>query len=87
MQNNLRMSQLIRYLRQDEKILWSGKPDVIPFIFSGYAGFSIVGFFWLIFALLMISAIPTTGAPAPFMFFTVLFILLGLCVALGPAGS
>jgi len=45
MQNNLRMPQLIRYLRQDEKILWSGKPDVIPFIFSGYAGFSIVGFF------------------------------------------
>ncbi|MEM1552436.1 MAG: PH domain-containing protein [Candidatus Bathyarchaeia archaeon] len=78
------MSQLNKYLRQDEKILWSGKPEIVPFIFSGYAGFSLFGFVWLIFVLIMIMSVPVTGAPSPFMFFAAFFILFGLCIIIGP---
>lgn len=78
------MSQLSKYLRQDEKILWGGKPEPIPFILSGYAGFSIIGFFWLISILLMISSMPMAGAPYPFLLFAVFFLLFGLCLAIGP---
>lgn len=79
------MSQLGKYLRQDEKILWSGKPEIIPFIFSRYAGLSLFGFIWLIFILLMITSMPITSAqPFPFMFFIAFFILFGLCIALAP---
>ncbi|MEM3153686.1 MAG: PH domain-containing protein [Candidatus Bathyarchaeia archaeon] len=78
------MSQLSKYLRQDENILWSGKPEVIPFIFSGYAGFSLFGVIWLIFILIMILSMPVAGAPSTFLFFAVFFILFGLCLAIGP---
>jgi len=80
------MSQLSRYLRQDEKILWSGKPDLIPFVFSaGYALFSILGLVWLVFAFFMLFNMASLGAPfLPFVIFGLFFALTGISIVLGP---
>jgi uncharacterized membrane protein YdbT with pleckstrin-like domain len=69
------MSQLSRYLRRDEKILWSGKPDLIPFVFSaGYALFSILGLVWLVFAFFMLFNMASLGAPfLPIVLFGLFF--------------
>jgi hypothetical protein len=44
------MSQLSKYLQPDEKVLWSGKPVLMSFIFSGLIVIPIVGIIWMIFA-------------------------------------
>ena len=80
------MSQLIRSLHQDEKILWSGKPVLIPFVFSaGYVLFSILGLVWLVFAFFILFSMASLAAPfPPIMLFGLFLTLTGISIVLGP---
>jgi uncharacterized membrane protein YdbT with pleckstrin-like domain len=79
------MSQLSNYLQPDEKVLWSSKPVLTPFIFSGIAAISIIGIIWLIFAIFwMLSALSMGAFFFPAALFGLPFILMGVCIILGP---
>ncbi|MEM3700746.1 MAG: PH domain-containing protein [Candidatus Bathyarchaeia archaeon] len=79
------MSQLSRHLQPDEKVLWSGKPVFIPFIFSGLIVVPVIGIVWLIFAMFFVlSAISMRAPMFPFILFSLFVILMGLGIILGP---
>ena len=79
------MSQLTKHLQPDEKVLWSGKPVLIPFIFSGLIVIPVIGIVWLIFATFFVLSALSMGANIfPFVFFSLFVLLMGLGIIMGP---
>ena len=73
---------LSRHIRAGEKILWSGKPVMLPFIFNGLVSIP-VGLFFLAIAVYYMStlrAIATYSMLIPIL----IFLVIGLGVFLGP---
>ena len=75
------MSELEKYLSNEEKVLWSGKPVKAPFVLPAL-GFIFFGLFFLSFFLLMFwfSGESLTGLPF------LLVVALGIGLPLAPAG-
>ncbi|MEM3823694.1 MAG: PH domain-containing protein [Candidatus Bathyarchaeia archaeon] len=79
------MSQLSKHLQLDEKVLWSGKPAFIPFIFSGLIVIPVIGIVWLVFATFFVLSALSMNAPMfPFVLFSLFIILMGLGIIVGP---
>jgi len=71
------MSRLSMHLQPDEKVLWSGKPVLIPFILSGLIVIPIVAVVWLIFAMFfVVSALSVGARHFPFLFFSPFILII-----------
>lgn len=71
------MSRLSKHLQADEKVLWSGRPVLIPFMLSGLIVIPVIAIFWAIFAIFFtVSALSTGAGPFPFSFFTFLILIV-----------
>lgn len=78
------MSRLNRHLYPDEKVLWSGRPVLIPFILSGLIMIPVIAVVWMIFAMFfIISALSAGAGPFPFLFFS-FFILIVFFIIMIP---
>jgi len=80
------LSQLSKHLRANEKVLWSGKPVMMPFILTGGV---LVGFmFGIFFMVLSASAFSYTftfpRVPLPIVALFLFFFLIVFFVAFGP---
>lgn len=79
---------LIRHLRRDEKVLWSGKPVKTAFLFSGAGGGGLVGVLIAVPVVLAFfgvwaSMVAVTGAPSFFFGFGLLFLAIVVFAAAG----
>ncbi|WP_159808985.1 PH domain-containing protein [Cellulomonas citrea] len=75
--------QLRRYLLPGEVLLWAGRPDPHRHLSAGdlyLVPFSLV---WCGFAVFWESAVATSDAPAPFLLFGGVFVVIGLYVVAG----
>ncbi|MFW6117633.1 MAG: PH domain-containing protein [Thermoproteota archaeon] len=71
-------------LRADEKVLWRGKPVMLPFIVPTLATIP-VGLIFLGFAVIWMRGATSVGAPRFFPLFGLPFVLIGLGVTVGPS--
>jgi len=74
---------LNKYLKEDEKIVWSGKPAKAPFIIGGLV-VSAFGLIWLTFSMVAMSLAFSSGNPGFVTLFLLLFVLIGFGITLGP---
>ncbi|MEM3596923.1 MAG: PH domain-containing protein [Candidatus Bathyarchaeia archaeon] len=78
------MSRLSRHLYPDEKVLWSERPVLMPFILSGLIMIPVIAVVWMIFAMFfIISALSAGAGPFPFLFFS-FFILIVFFIIMIP---
>jgi membrane protein YdbS with pleckstrin-like domain len=78
------MPQLNRHLRADEKVLWSSKPIIMPFILSNLViiPFALI---WLVFSIFMLlSAFSIGPLASSFVIFSLLFMLVGVGIIFSP---
>lgn len=78
------MRELDKVLNKKEKVLWEGRPEFWPFIFSRSAIITVVGFFWLLFFLPMLLMGAGLGGLG-FLWWIVMlpFFLVGAILTLG----
>ncbi len=76
------MDELKKVLNKKEKVLWEGKPEFWPFIFSTNSVITIVGIFWLLFTLPVFFI--GSGLGGIFIKLVMLpFILIGILLVFG----
>lgn len=73
--------RLTSYLKDNEKILWSGKPVKTPFMFWGLVSIPF-GIIFIAISIFWIFMTPVSAAP--FAMFSTIFLLIGLGIAFGP---
>lgn len=72
------MPRLSRHLQPDEKVLWSGRPVLMPFLLSGLVVVPVMAVVWMIFTVLFIMFVLSSGDMLfPLLFFSSFF-LIGL---------
>jgi len=69
-------------LEAGEKVLWKGGPEFWPFLLSGFGGI-VPGLMFFGFSLFWTVSASSAGAPAEFILFGGLFMLIGLFILLG----
>ncbi|MEM2106006.1 MAG: PH domain-containing protein [Candidatus Bathyarchaeia archaeon] len=78
------MPRLSRHLQPDEKVLWSGRPVLMPFLLSGLVVVPVMAVMWMIFTVLFIMFVLSSGDMLfPLLFFSSFF-LIGLFVIMIP---
>lgn len=77
------MSRLIRHLREGERVLWTGKPVVTPFIFKGLLVMPL-GLLFLGLAILSIWGSASLGGRGFLSLFDLFYVFIGLGIVFGP---
>jgi uncharacterized membrane protein YdbT with pleckstrin-like domain len=77
------LSKLERLLNSDERILWTGKPVKKAFVLPALGSFPF-GLFFIGFFIFFFWGSAFAAAPAPFIIFALVFVLIGLGIAVGP---
>jgi hypothetical protein len=78
------MDAIKSQLHSDERIIWEGKPDKRSFLFLGPSWFIIpFTILWCGFAIFWEVGVWASGAPAFFLIFGGVFVLIGLYITIG----
>ena len=77
------LSKLSIHLKNDEKVIWSGKPVKAPFVVGGLV-VSAFGLLWLSVSIFAMSMAVTSGDLGFATLFLLLFVLIGFGLMIGP---